>query len=768
MPDQSVTAAPSNNYLSIKVAAIYMVFSLLWIYFSDRILDNLVQDPELILQLQTYKGWAFVCISGLLIYSLTHLGMRQKHDIQHQLDQKSEQQQQVLNTLSHSIIQYSLDGQISYLNPAAMSLYGSQNDHPDHKLPTLHLTDICHLEEDVHRLTSSLFNLAKDGQISGQLRLSQRSLNDHLFTASFDWTVQKDAQGLITGFIAAVTDISEQQRHQQQLDQAALVFDVADEGYMITDAQGTILNVNPSFSRITGYSAEQIIGQSPSLLSSGKHEEAFYEALWDQLVRTGHWQGEFVNKNAAGDEQHIWQKIYALKDSQGIVQKYIAILYEINNLKQTGIDDLTQLPNLPQLRDRLSALIPEAEKRREHFCIAYIDLDNFQGINDSFGHQTGDQLVQEVAQRLAELCGPEDIIARQGGDEFIILGRDMTPIQGNVEFADKLLASFTDPFELQGQKLFITASIGLCCYPEDGENTSTLLRNADTALFRAKDTGKNNYQFYTTQLTSNAVQKMEVEIDLRRAVTESPQEFVVFYQPQINLETGMIASAEALVRWQHPDGKRIGPDQFIPAAESTGLIIPLGKQILQQACTDFLAWQAAGLPLDRVCVNVSMIQLLRSNLRDDVLEVLQTTGLAAHHLELEVTETALMKENEQVAEILSQLQSLGIAIAIDDFGTGYSSLGRLQSLPVDRLKIDRSFMPESADDHHDHALITSVLSLAKNLDLEVVAEGVETEYQAELLIKNRCQLAQGYLYSPPVSQVEFIRWASMYSQVMSA
>ncbi len=763
MSDQPVRPQPSLNFMSIRVAAIYMAFSLLWIYFSDRLLNKLVQDPELILQLQTYKGWAFVCISGLLIYSLTHLGMRHKHNIEHQLNQKSKHLQQVLSNISHSIVQYSLDGRIGYVNPAACRLYCIDSNNT---LP--HLDQLCIQPEDVHRLTSSLLNLSKEGQNSGQLRLGQQDLNGQRFTASFDWTVQKDAQGLIIGFIAAITDISEQQRYQQQLDQAALVFDIADEGYMITDAKGCILSVNPSFCRITGFSTEQMLGQTPAMLSSGQHDKAFYQALWDQLLRTGHWQGEFVNKNAAGEEQHIWQKIYALKDTQGIVQKYVSILYEINNLKQTGLDDLTQLPNLPQLRDRLSALIPEAEKRREHFCIAYVDLDNFQGINDSFGHQTGDQLVQEVACRLAELIGPEDILARQGGDEFIVLGRNMTPIQGNLDFADKLLASFNEPFELQGQKLFITASIGLCCYPEDGENTSTLLRNADTALFRAKDTGKNNYQFYTAQLTNNAVQKMEVEIDLRRAITESPQEFIVFYQPQINLETGMIASAEALVRWQHPDGKRIGPDQFIPAAESTGLIIPLGKQILEQACLDFLAWQAAGLPLERVCVNVSMVQLLRSNFRDDVLEVLQTTGLAAQYLELEVTETALMKENEQVAAILSQLQSLGIDIAIDDFGTGYSSLGRLQSLPVDRLKIDRSFMPESANDHHDHALITSVLSLAKNLDLEVIAEGVETEYQAELLIKNRCQLAQGYLYSPPVSQVEFIRWASMYSQVMSA
>lgn len=762
MSDQQLSLESKTSHLSVKITAIYVVFSLSWIYFSDRILASLVYDQNMLTQIQTYKGWAFVLLSGLLIYTLIHLGLQQRQRIRTQLNKHSEHLQQVLDSVSHSIVQYTLNGQITYINPAACRLY-----HLENQTDGLHLKQLCPLETDITHLTASLALLVREGQKHGQLRLKQCTADSKTFTALFDWTALHDEKGFITGFIAAVTDISEQQQQQQQLDQAALVFDVADEGYMITDAEGKILNINPSFSRITGYSSEKVLGQSPAILRSGQHDAAFYQALWEQLIRTGHWQGKLINHNSEGQEQHIWQKIYALKDEQDIVQKYVSVMYEISNLKQTGIDDLTQLPNLPQLRDRLTALLPEAKKSREHFCIAYIDLDNFQGINDSFGHQTGDQLVQEVARRLAKYTKEDDIIARQGGDEFIILGRNLTPRQGSMTFAQTLLNTFDEPFELQGQKLFITASIGLCCYPDDGENTTTLLRNADTALFRAKDTGKNNYQFYTSQLTSNAVQKMEVEIDLRRAVTESPEEFVVFYQPQINLQTGLIASAEALVRWQHPDGKRIGPDLFIPAAEATGLIIPLGLQILERACRDFLQWQASGLKLERVCVNVSMVQLLRSNFAEDVLVILKKTNLPANNLELEVTETALMKENEQVADILTQLQSYGIQIAIDDFGTGYSSLGRLQSLPVDRLKIDRSFMPESADAHNDHALITSVLSLAENLNMEVVAEGVETEYQAELLIKNRCQLAQGYLYSPPVNQDEFIKWSTQYTQVMS-
>ncbi|MBB1485362.1 EAL domain-containing protein [Oceanospirillum sediminis] len=759
-PDKPLINKKSAISLPVRIATVYVVFSLFWIYFSDLLLHSIIYDPDLLIQLQTYKGWAFVLISGGLIYLLTYLDLKARLRVENQLSEQTLRLKQVLNSVSHSIIQYTPDGRITYTNQAARQLYQFSSD----ALPD-NLISICRSDNDFHLLTASLTAQAEKGQYTGQIRLTQKSADNTSFTALIDWSaIIQDKQ--VTGFIAAITDVSQQQREQQQLDQAALVFDMADEGYMITDARGEILNVNPSFSRITGFTQDQVIGRTPAIMRSGHHDKAFYEALWDQLIRTGHWQGELVNKKADGEDQHIWQKIYALRNQQGIVKKYVAVMYEISNLKQSGIDDLTQLPNLPQLRDRLTTLIPEARQKREFFCIAYIDLDNFQGINDSFGHQLGDQLVQEVARRLVACTGPEDIIARQGGDEFIILGRNLNPQTGSAQFADLLLKTFELPFEIQEQKLFITASIGLCCYPEDGENTDTLLRNADTALFRAKDTGKNNYQFYTRQLTSNAVQKMEVELDLRRAITEAPEELEVFYQPQINLVTGMVSSAEALVRWQHPDGKRIGPDEFIPAAENTGLIIPLGQHVLRQSCLDFLNWQREGLELERICVNVSAVQLLRSSFYEDTQAILQETGIPPEALELEVTETALMKDDETVAHVLAQLQDKGIQIAIDDFGTGYSSLGRLQSLPVDRLKIDRSFMPEDAQAHGDHALITSVLSLASNLNLEVVAEGVETEYQAELLIRNRCQLAQGYLYSPPLPNSAFVEWVRRHTEVM--
>lgn len=758
--DQTLIPKKSNRVLPLRIATVYVIFSLFWIYFSDLLLHSLVYDPILLVQLQTYKGWAFVLISGLLIYILTYMGLKARRQAENEISKEIVHLQQVLNSVSHSIVQYSTDGRITFTNPAASQLYQFAEHSPPESL-----LELCCSDSDFRLLTSSLSALAENGQTQGQIRLAQCTQKGTGFTAQVDWSVMIRNRK-VEGFIAAITDISQQQRAQQQLDQAALVFDMAEEGYMITDARGEILSINPSFTRITGFSQNDIIGQTPAIMRSGRHNADFYEALWDQLIRTGHWQGELINKKADGSEQHIWQKIFALRNDQGIVKKYVAVLYEINNLKQSGIDDLTQLPNLPQLRDRLTALIPEARNNREFFCIAYIDIDNFQGINDSFGHQFGDNLVQEVAHRLVSKTGEQDIIARQGGDEFIVLGRHLDPKTGSHQFAERLLNIFEEAFELQDQKLFITASIGICCYPEDGENTDTLLRNADTALFRAKDTGKNNYQFYTRQLTSNAVHKMETELELRRAVTEHSHEFKVFYQPQIDLETGLVSSAEALVRWQRPDGKRIGPDEFIPAAENTGLIVPLGLHVLRQACQDFIHWQLLNLGLERICVNVSAVQLLRSSFYDDVIEILQNTSMPAECLELEVTETALMKDDETVADVLSKLQRKGIQIAIDDFGTGYSSLGRLQSLPVDRLKIDRSFMPEDANAIGDHALITSVLSLASNLNLEVVAEGVETEYQAELLIRHRCQLAQGYLYSPPLPEEAFTVWVQRHTEVM--
>ncbi|WP_051206459.1 EAL domain-containing protein [Oceanospirillum maris] len=749
----------SKLTLPFKVASVYVSFSLLWIYFSDRILSGIVTNPVLLSDIQIYKGSFFVLISGALIFSLTAQGLRQRNVMQNKLDRHSLFLQQVLQSVSHGILQYRANGQLIFTNHAACKVFG----YDDQGLPG-HLQELCLSAEDAKHLTSHIVALASENQLEGHIRLPQKHKKNHSFTAHFDWTVTLDDSGQIDTITAAVHDISQQQQRQEEIDQAALVFEMSDEAYLITDVHSRILNINPAFTRITGYELEDVKGKTPSILQSGKHDANFYKGLWNQLLKRGQWQGEVTNLSKSGKELHIWQKIMAMKDASGHVQKYLSMMYEINSLKDTGLDDLTQLPNLPQLRDRLSSIIPKAEKNNELFCIAYIDLDNFQAVNDSFGHQVGDLLVQAVAQRLTEIIGDDDLIARQGGDEFIVLGRNLAANGQMHQFAQTLLNAFEAPFNVETHRLFITASIGLCCYPDDGSASTTLLRNADTALYRAKDTGKNNFQFYTSQLTSNAIQKMEVELDLRRAITESPQEFVVFYQPQIDLCTGKVCSAEALVRWEHKDGHRIGPDHFIPAAEATGLIIQLGLKVLKQSCIDFLIWQEMGMGIERVCVNVSMVQLLRSDFYQDVLDTLQQTGMPAQALEIEITETSLMKENDQVVQVLQQFRGMGIQIAIDDFGTGYSSLGRLQSLPVDRLKIDRSFMPESAKDQNDLALISSVIGLANSLALEVIAEGVETEYQAELLIRSQCQMAQGYLYTAPLSQENFISWAQNYSQ----
>ena len=758
MEQSPLQAERSQLALPLKVAGIYVVFSLIWIYFSDRWLAGMIQDPATLSDIQTLKGWLFVMISGLLIFTLTTIGLRQKNAVQNKLDRHSLFLQHVLQSVNHGIMQLKPDGRLIFANRSACKIYG----YADHALPK-QISRLCLSREDSRHLTSYIVALTAEGETEGHIRLPQVHKKGHTFTAHFDWTVTLDEQGQVDTITVALHDISMQQQRQEALDQAALVFEMSDEAYLITDVNSRILNINPAFTRITGYELSDVKGQTPSMFQSGQHSPDFYQALWNQLISHGQWQGEIINRDKFGKELHIWQKIMAMKDASGNVQKYISMMYVINNLKDTGLDDLTQLPNLPQLRDRIDALIPSARTRKEQFCVAYVDLDNFQAVNDSFGHQTGDELVKAVAQRLTQIIGDDDILARQGGDEFIVLGRHLSHEGDSQRFGEKLLTAFNDPFTLNEQKLFITASIGLCRYPEDGKVSADLLRNADTALYRAKDTGKNNYQFYTSQLTSNAIRKMEVELDLRRSLNETPDEFQVYYQPQIDLQSGRVCSAEALVRWHKNDGRQIYPDHFIPAAEATGLIIPLGLQVLEQSCLDFLAWQSLDLGIERVCVNVSMVQLLRSDFFNDVLQTLQNTGMPAAALELEITETSLMKDNSQVISLLQNLRNLGIQIAIDDFGTGYSSLGRLQSLPVDRLKIDRSFMPESPDDHNDLALISSVIALANNLSLEVIAEGVETEYQAGLLISNSCQLAQGYLYSRPLSLTDFISWCSDYS-----
>jgi diguanylate cyclase (GGDEF)-like protein/PAS domain S-box-containing protein len=580
----------------------------------------------------------------------------------------------------------------------------------------------------------------------------------------FIHTVKKplfDAQGEVVGVLGIFWDVTERRQAEEQLRQSAVVFESTAEGVMITDANKNIIAVNKAFTEITGFESEEAIGQTPSILGSERQDAAFFSAMWKDITRNGRWQGEIWNRRKSGEIHPAWMTISVVRDNNGRVMNYVGVFSDISALKQSQEqlnhlahhDPLTDLPNRLLFSARLSHAIEHARRNQTHVAVLYLDLDRFKNVNDTLGHPVGDQLLQMVAWRMRERLRECDTVARLGGDEFVVTVDRVEDVTEAATVAQKLLDVFEEPFVVADNELHLGASIGIAIFPQDGNDMATLLKNADAAMYLSKEEGRNTFRFYTTDLSASAEERFHLEVGLRHALERS--EFHVFYQPLVDMTTGRIVAAEALLRWQHPEYGLVTPDRFIPLAEDTGLIVPIGEWVIKEACRQFVSWRKQELRLKRVSVNISGVQVQRGNLVGTVGKILHETGIESGCLELEITESQLMKEPEQATATLDGLQALGVELAIDDFGTGYSSLSYLKRFPLDNLKVDKSFVHDIATDANDAAIVRAVIALADNLQLRVTAEGVETEAQRDFLLAHGCKLAQGWLFGRPVPAKEF-------------
>ncbi len=539
------------------------------------------------------------------------------------------------------------------------------------------------------------------------------------------------------------------------------IIDSIREGIIITDAEGLIQAVNTCFCSLTGFSPEDVIGQNPRIFKSGKHTKSFYDRMWKTIADRGFWKGEIWNRRKDGSIYLESRTISAIRDNEGTITNYIGIFSDISKQKKAEetirhlafYDPLTNLPNRALFRDRLKQAINQAERNKKLLAVLFLDLDRVKIINDTLGHDIGDRLLVGVARRLEECLREGDSIARLGGDEFIVLLPGVNQMDDVVKLTEKILGSLKPAFNLDGHELFITASVGISIYPHDGEDANTLLRNADSALYRAKGQGRNNYQLFTRGMETEVLEQLELTNSLRRALDRD--EFVVYYQPQLNIESGEIVGIEALVRWQHPEFGVLPPKRFIHWAEDTGLIIPLGEWVLKQACEQNRKWQMAGHPRLRVAVNLSALQFRQKNLVSTVEKVLADTNLPPDSLELELTETVIMENAGPSTSVPHSLRALGVRFSIDDFGTGYSSLSYLKRFPVNTLKMDRSFIQDLTTSTDDLAIATAVVTLGHGLNLTVLAEGVETEGQLETLKNLKCDRMQGFLFSEPIPASDF-------------
>ncbi len=564
-----------------------------------------------------------------------------------------------------------------------------------------------------------------------------------------------DPTGEPQKMVGVVQDISRRKEIEDSLRQSATVFECTADGVVITDAERRIVAVNPAYSRITGYLAEEVMGRNPGVIKSGMHDRTFYRAMYDSLAQTGQWQGEIYNRRKNGEVYPEWLTVSTVRNEQQTVTHYVGVFSDISAIKESQRkldhlahhDPLTGLPNRLLLLERVDHALTVARRHEHAVAVMFLDLDRFKNINDSLGHPAGDDLLREVAARLTRQMREEDTVARLGGDEFVILLEDSPTVVDIGHVARKILSALEAPFSLNGREVYITASVGVAISPRDGDDARTMLKNADAAMYRAKELGRNTYQYYTADLTAAACERFELENSLRRAIDR--REFELHYQIQVSARTGEVTGVEALVRWHHPELGLIPPDRFIPLAEETGLILPLGRWILSAACLQAAAWRREGYPPIRMAVNLSGRQLADEGLPAAVRAAIEDSGIDPHLLELELTESALMA-NPQAAHILQSLKAGGVELAIDDFGTGYSSLGRLQRFPIDRLKIDRSFVEHIVCNPDDQSIATAIIAMAHSLEMEVVAEGIEDRAQLTTLVRHQCDEMQGYYFSRPL------------------
>jgi diguanylate cyclase (GGDEF)-like protein/PAS domain S-box-containing protein len=554
--------------------------------------------------------------------------------------------------------------------------------------------------------------------------------------------------------------LHERNTNRERLRQAAAVFDCTREGVLVTNREGVIVHVNRAFMEITGYGCEDVLGQRPNLFKSGRHSPEFYQAMFAALASVGEWSGEIWNRRKSGEIYPQWQTIRLIHDDYGQPSQYLAVFSDISAIKNSEHelmhlahhDPLTDLPNRLLFTDRAEQALASAQVHKRGCALLMIDLDHFKMINDSLGHTVGDQLLKAVAERLGAMSGPGITLARLGGDEFAVLAESCPQLVQAAALAQRIIDGLKEPFLIDGHPLFINASIGISLFPSDALSVEQLLRNADSALFKAKSAGRNDYALYTEELTAHAQQRVEIAFELRRALDQ--QELRVYYQPVHDLRTSRLIGVEALVRWQHPQRGLVSPAEFIPIAERTGLIAEIDAWVMQQACRQMCQWQQDGVVLSFVAVNVSSRLFARRELYQQVAQVLRETGLEPAFLELEVTESAVMEDPEVALEQMHRLRELGVRLAIDDFGTGYSSLLRLKRLPVQKLKIDQGFVAGLPWDEDDAAISRVIIALAQSMGMQVHAEGIEQAEQAAFLLEHDCDLGQGYWFGRPVPAVQ--------------
>lgn len=678
--------------------------------------------------------------------------------------------EQVADRLSDMVIGVDLDGSLNYVSPSAESVIGysspvfirlynhAMNYSDDQRFKVV--------QRFVARQLEKLRAEIETGYVCEPEALVLNHRDGFRVSLSVQCMPSLNDTGEVEGAICICRDVSTRKQNLEAMALAAKVFENSLTAIYITDSHGKIVQANQAFSRLTGYSLEEAVGESPELMDSTCYSKSYFQSINDSLERKDFWEGEIQHCHKGGHVFPAWVAITVLRDANRRVINTISYFSDITEKKNSEnkihrlayFDSLTGLPNRSLFTDRLMQAINRAKRNSGQVALLFLDLDRFKAINDSLGHALGDALLHQVGQRLRDCVRNEDTVARMGGDEFtIILGdlKDRTQAVTNAaHVAEKIRHTLAEPFTIRNREVFTGASIGMSFYPTDGSEPKTLLQNADTAMYHAKATGKNNYQFYTVAMNAKAKERLDMENALHQAVNE--MQFELYYQPILCAESGETTAMEALVRWIHPQKGVILPGEFIDIAEESGLIKPLGNWVLREACRQWVAWRKEGRPITRIAVNVSARQFVDGFIVQTLRDIFKHMDIPPGAIELELTESALMQDHQFTTEVLEEMKRMGVSISIDDFGTGYSSLSYLKRFPVDNLKVDRSFI-EGLPANEDQRIVQAIVALAKSLNLKVIAEGVENAMQLEFVQRIGCDEVQGFLLSEP-TQAKLVQW----------
>jgi diguanylate cyclase (GGDEF)-like protein/PAS domain S-box-containing protein len=652
----------------------------------------------------------------------------------------------------NTIIIADSEGIIEYVNPHFSQISGYTSEEVIGKSMRMHQSGMTPAEmyEDLWRT----------GQV-WRGELLNKSKQGKLYWEELSISPIFDEQGNITHFLSQQIDITARKQVEEQIRLFEKVFANANEAILISDANNCIVATNPAFTEITGYTAEEVIGKTPHILASGQMDAEFYKSMWSSIKATGKWQGEVVDRRKGGEIYAEWLSISALLDDSGRLTHYVALMSDISERKAAEEhmtylaqhDVLTGLPNRMLFQDRLRQAITYAERQQTSVALLFMDLDRFKDVNDTLGHHVGDLLLQEVTRRIRLCVRGSDTVSRQGGDEYVIMLPNLDDLGDIMQVVNKLIESIANPYELEGHAVHVTTSLGVSVYPQDGADIETLIKNADTAMYQAKYAGRNGYRFFTQEMNYTIAKRVGLENKLRRALNKN--ELLLHYQPQVDLRSGQIVAAEALVRWQHPEDGLTSPAEFIRIAEESGMIVSLGEWVLNEACRQNQEWRAMGLREISMSVNLSPFQLHDRSLMEIILAALARSSMPSNALELEITESAMMRSPEQAITVLNKIIESDIRVSIDDFGTGYSSLSHLKKFPIYELKVDQSFVRNLSTDKDDAAIVSAVIGMAKSLGLSVTAEGVETIEQLRFLKKLDCDKMQGFYFSKPLTADEF-------------